>query len=425
MNKTILVVVTGLLMAGCNKDDMRQSYVTIKGKIPAAGTTKSQALNTYNSLSLNDAKKILVFNGLDDEGTLLSCSLVDITDGSFTASADMGNAAALVFLDADNKYIGTLSTQGLNLLPLGKLTDGEDTTIDLSSLSLSGNYVLPSYNPFGNEIVISEDEINILKEIDGFFGSLAKNIDADNDGILDMLNDKQIYIRTQFQFIAGRYGLNNNPPVISDSALNFINYNFFVFGGKGFTSPGSISLSGPQGSPYSDIGRQFFSTALNGCGFGSCFWREAFVGSGSPTGIGLLPFKSGTYTVTIDNIAYTLDYSLIDLRYNLLFVLPTLHTNSDGKLVSLSLEYRLPDNTIIDNPENILTDVGIQLTGENLNYDSPHLTNQPAETLASNRVHGLFSVDLDSPVDISKLHHVTLTYNDLLGNTYMLEYRNN
>lgn len=421
MKNVMLPIVICVLVMSCNKDNDGTRGVIIKGKI--SGSTKSQMSKSNSSLSLNDARKVLVFNGLDIEGTLLSTSFVDIVNGSFSAGAEMGKAAGLVFLDANNQYIGTLSTRGLNLLPLGKLADGENTTIDLSSLSLSGNYVVPSHDPFGNEIIITEAEIKILKEIDGFFESLAKNTDADNDGITDILNDRQIYIRTQFQLIAGKYNL-NSPAEISENATNNINHTFFVFGGKGFVSPNSISLSGPLDSPYNDIKNQFFTTELNGCGFGSGFWRESYSPGSTPTGIVLLPFKSGIYTVMLDNQAYTLNYSTIDLTYNLLFIVPTLHTSSDGKLTSISLEYRLPDNTVIDNPENILTSVGIQLTGENFNYDTPSLSNKPASQLGSHSVSGLYSYKLPSPLDISKLHHISLTYTDLLGNIYMLLYQN-
>lgn len=93
-------------------------------------------------------------------------------------------------------------------------------------------------------------------------------------------------------------------------------------------------------------------------------------------------------------------------------------------LVSITIEYRLPDNSILPNPENILKGVGIQLTGESLNYDTPHLSNLPAKQLGSNAVHGLYSYTLPAPLDISKLHHVSIAYSDILGNMYMLLFRN-
>jgi len=166
--------------------------------------------------------------------------------------------------------------------------NGENTSIDLADLTLVGNSIIPSHDPFGNEIIISEAEITRLKEIDGFFESLAKNIDA---------------------------------------------------------------------------------------------------------------------------------------RQNLLFVLPTLHTNSQGQLVSISLEYKLPDGTSID-PVNILTDIMIQLNDDSGNqyYYSPWLKNENAGIEECNCVNGLFSYTLDKPVDISHLIKITIPYNDLLGNTYFINW---
>jgi len=423
MRKIILYALICILVISCNKGNDGKTGVIIKGNIPAGGAAKNQLSKSGKSLSLGDAKKVMYFNGLDDEGTLLNTKLVDIVNGSFSVSSYLGSVAALVFLDADNQYIGTLSNRGLNVLPLGKLNGGENTTIDLSSLTLLGNDVLPSYDPFGKEIIISDTEIEMLKELDGFFESLAKNIDANNDGKLDIIDNKQIYIRTQFQLRAGMYGLNGVPAEISDHSLDYVNHTFFVFGGKGFISPETISLSGPAEAPYNDIIMQFFTNDLHGCGFGSGFWRETFIPEALPVGSVLLPFKSGTYSVVLDGDPYTMTYSTIDLTYNLLYVLPTLHTNSSGKLTSINFEYILPDKTIVDNPENILNGIGFQLTGENLNYTGPNLSIKPADKLGSGSEHGIYSYTFPTPLDISALHHVTISYTDVLGNIYMFLYQ--
>jgi hypothetical protein len=43
--------------------------------------------------------------------------------------------------------------------------------------------VIPSHDPLGNEIIISEAEINSLNLISGFFETIARNIDTNNDGL--------------------------------------------------------------------------------------------------------------------------------------------------------------------------------------------------------------------------------------------------
>lgn len=406
MRKMILVLAIIMVVVSCNKEDndSKSSGIVIKGNI-SSNNLKSAGLKSTDSLSLTDAKKVFIVN--INNGQLRS-KFIDIINGSFADTAEIGVATALVFLDANNNFIGTLSNQGLNLLPLNNLTDGVNTIIDLADLTLVGNSIIPSHDPFGNEIIITDAEVERLKEIDGFFESLAKNIDADNDNILDVLNDKQLFIKTRFGVQANHWGLNESPPLLSD--IDTVNnaYAIELQGASGFSRPNSIVLSGPVDDPYNDI----ITHVINGNG------NNGFYSVILRTG-GL--FKKGTYTVNIDGNNYTLDYSNIDSKKNQLYVLPTLHTNSQGQLVSISLEYKLPDGTSID-PVNIITDVMIQLNDDSGNqyYNSPWLKNENASIEGCNCVNGLFSYTPDIPIDISHLIKITIAYNDLLGNTYFI-----
>ena len=395
------------LIASCNKDDNPISPgIIIKGNIPD-NSLKSSGLKSTNALSLSDAKKVFVIN--IDNGHLKS-KFIDIINGSFTEISKIGLTTSLVFLNANNEYIGTLSNRGLNLLPLSNLSDGENTIIDLADLTLIGNSVIPTHDPLGNEIIITDAEINRLKDLDGFFESLAKNIDADNNNILDVLDNKQLFIKTRFWIQANHWGLNSSPPLISDIDTNNLGSQIELIGAKGFSRPNTIVLSGPIDDPYYDISTQFINgDATNG-----------FYSGISRTG-GL--FKKGTYAVNIDGNNYTLDYSNIDARQNLLFVFPTLHTNSQGQLVSISLEYTLPDGSSID-PVNIITDVMIQLNDDSGNqyYNSPWLKNENAGIDGCDCVRGLFSYTLETPLDISQLKNITIPYNDLVGNTYFIKW---
>jgi hypothetical protein len=408
MRNLILLFAVLFIIAGCKKDkNSNGPGILIKGKISQSTGMKSTGAKSLNTIPLSDAKKVFVVNL--DNGQLRS-EFIDITDGSFTASAQIGIAAALVFLNADNKYIGTLSPRGLNILPLSKLTEGENTSINLADLTLAGTSVIPSHDPFGNEIIISDDEINRLKEIDGFFETLAKNIDADNNNILDVLSDKQLFIKTRFWVQAYHWGLNNTAPLISDIDINSLGYQMELDGGKGFSRPNSIVVSGPVGSPYNDIATQF----INGNGM------DGFYSGISRTG-GL--FKKGTYSINIDGYNCTLDYSNTDASLNQLFVLPTLHTNSDGKVVSISLEYKLPNGSPID-PINILTDLMIQFVDDTQNqyFNSPWIVNANTGVHRSNVVEGVYTYIPDTPIDISHLMKITIPYNDLLGNTYFINW---
>lgn len=407
MKKIIFLIIVVIVFTNCkknnnnnddnNNNNNNSSGIVIKGHISAKKSKGSD--------SLSEARKVLVINVLIGK---LSSRFVDIVNGSFIDSTQMGIATALVFLDDQNKYIGTLSSRGLNLLPLCNLTNGENTIIDLSDLTLIGNSVIPAHDPLGNEIIITQAEINSLKVISGFFESLAKNIDTDNDNILDVFSYKQLFIKTRINFSGGKWGLNDSLPVLHDSLQG---YQLEIDGDKGFSLPGSIVLSGPVGNPYPNI-----SMICNNPGgnndFYAVFGRQNF-----------LPFESGTYTITIDGTVHTMDYSFIDPQINLLYVLPTLHTNSDGKLVTITMEYKLPNGDSID-PINILTDVMVQFTDNSGNqfYTTPRLINANANIQGCDCIKGLYSYTLATPLDISSLRTVSVGYGDLLGNSYSINW---
>jgi hypothetical protein len=382
------------------------SGIVIKGHIAKQSTVNKST----NALSLADAAKVLVFSR--DYSTL-----TDIVNGSFSVSGQISSSIALIFLDATNHYIGNLSPQGLNMLPLGNLKNGENTQIDLSTLTMVGTNIIPAHDPLGNEIIISPSEINSLKAIGQYYQSIAKNIDADNDGIPDILSNKQLVISTLFARYTGHWGINNTPPVVLDDAHTYTNYSIEIQGGSAQSfANGNIVLSGPSLIPYNDISTWWSQINTGGSiGFMATFNRQTSAPTSAPWGTSFQPFKMGTYTVTLDGTKkYTLDYSNIDAQYNLVIVSPTLHTNSDGKVTSITFEYKLPNGTTI-NPASMLTNVMVQCTDKQMTqfYNSPKLT------VAS----GLMTLTPSSPIDISTLTGIDVWYDDLLGNQYNIIWR--
>lgn len=406
-----------MLLNSCGKDNsnnVEKSGIVIKGKISAGVSGISAGLKSGNEYSLADAKKVLVFSKN-------YYSLTDIVDNSFSVTGQIGSGVALIFLTSDNKFIGNLSSQGLNMLPLGNLSNGENTSIDLSTLTLSGTSVIPSHDPLGNEILISETEINCLKAVGSYYEAIARNIDADNDGNPDVLTNRQIVIYTMFGISAGKMGLNNAAPIPTDSAHYYVNTMIEIGGGSALSFSGdNINFSGPAEDPYSDIKLWGYMKAPQ-CGgdraFISSFCRETSAQEGAPWGSAFLPFKEGTYTLQLDGSqSFSLHYSNIDLKYNLVIVMPTLHTNSEGKLSSITFDYQLPGGTVI-NPASMMTNVMVQLfdNQRNMLYVNDH------NKLTSST--GFTDLTLETPLDISNLHHMDLWYDDLLGNQYDIIWR--
>lgn len=405
--RSLLFAAAMLLLISCNKDDESiKSEIIIKGTLPTA-QAKSTGVTADEPASLSDAKKVLVYSKDYYQ-------LYDITDGKFSVNGRMGSGVALIFLNAENKYIGNLSTQGLNILPLCNLKDGENTTIDLSTLALSGANVIPSHDPLGKEIIISTSEINCLKVMGTFYQSIAENIDTDNDGVPDILTNEQLFTTTLFARYSGQWGMNQEAPVLSDESNTYINYSMIINGGIGLSATnGNMTLTGPAGNPYPAI--TTWGTYTTDEGFESSFVVQAQAPDGAPWGTAFLPFQQGTYTLTLhDNSTHALDYSNLDANVNLTIICPTLHTDGNGKLTSITLEYKLPDGTLI-NPESIISDVTIQYVDSQYNkfIDDSHL----------NPETGFTEVNFSPAVDISILTQIDIWYDDILGNKYDIIWR--
>jgi len=411
-----MLVIISLLVFSCKKDNSDPGKtdnqggnqgIVIKGKIPVTAAFNNNILKSGNPLTLSDAKKVLVFSGN-------AYTLADIVNGSFSAGAEMGTATALVFLDANNKYIGNLLAGGLNVLPLDSLKNGKNTTIDLTTLTLSGTSVIPAHNPLGDEIIISQAEINCLKGAGGYFESLSKNIDANNDGVPDILSNKQINVFTLYAISVGKWGINNTAPTIASIDNFYINYTLNIMGGSGLTvTDGNIVLSGPTGNVYNDILLHWYSMSPNtNSRFIATFKRVTQAPANAPWGSSFLPFMAGSYTLILDgNQLYTFNYTNIGVQTNLLLVIPTLHTNGDGKLTSITFTYKLPNGSTV-NPSSILTDVSIQLNDPNHVF----LFDGSNDRLTSKTGYGTYT--FKTPVDISSLWQVDIFYTDILGNQY-------
>lgn len=414
MKNVIVLVIISLLVFSCKKNNNDQGNpdnpngnqnqgIVIKGKIAVTAAVSSNNLKSGSTLTLADAKKVLIYSGA-------SYTLVDIVNGSFTGGAESGSATALVFLDANNKYIGNLFAGGLYVLPLDSLKNGKNTTIDLTTLTLSGTSVIPAHNPLGDEIVITAAEINCLKAVSGYYESLSKNIDANNDGVPDIIANKQINIYTMFAICVGKWGINSTLPTIRNIDNCYINYTLHFRGGNGLDVSGrSFALSGPEGVAYSDI--ELHDFIINDT-FLATFKRVTPAPVDAPWGSTFLPFKAGTYTLTLNGSqTYTLTYSNIGAKSNLLLVIPTIHTNSDGKMTSVSFDYKLPNGSTV-NPSTILTDVSMQLFDSNRAY----VFDGSRDRLTSKTGYGTYT--FKTPVDISTLWQMDIFYNDILGNQY-------
>ncbi len=408
MKNLLLLLCLTIIIAGCSKDNNPETTtnIVIKGMIGSSGSMKSSTLKSANSFALSDARKVLVFNSN-------SYSVFNITNGSFSAQAPSGTACALSFLTADNHFIGSLQAGGLNVLPLVSLKEGDNTVIDLSNLTLEGTNVIPENNPLGNEIELNAEEIEWYREIGGYFESISKNIDVDNDGVIDILSKKYLRVSSSFTVNAGTYGINDLEPQIFDTSNINISYAMrFSYGSNLLpANPQSAVLSGPNDDPYNDISMSGYDTADRGF---LAFFHRVGEGQYSP------PFRKGEYTMTVNGTGYTINYVTVCPKIYLIFAEPTVHTNSNGDITSVSVNYKRFDDSSV-NPDNFIYLIQLQLAANNqqINMGASLYSGQDQSKMDK------YNFVLPTPMSSTTQFYICAYYQDLLGNEYNIIWEKN
>jgi len=405
--KLKIAIILAFAITGCNKDGGSDSEQQSKGRILIKGTISSQTKSTDNvtaGSSLSDATKVLVFNSNSYE-------VFNIKDGSFAAKAASGTAVAISFLDENNGFIGCLQAGGINVLPLVSLLDGDSTVIDLSTLTLEGTTVIPANNPLGNEIGLLEKEIDWYRQIGAYYESISKNIDVDNDGIIDILSHRDLRVSSSFALNAGKMGINDTPPLMNDTSDISIGYSVRVACGGSIlpSSPEAAVLSGPTDEPYTDISQYRYATADNG--FLAFYSRP---GSFTETP----PFRKGEYTMTINGNPYTINYATVCPFICLIFTTPTIHTNENNEITSVSLDYLQFDGSPV-NPDNFIYLVQVQImAGDDTENLGASLYSDEDPTQAEK-----YNFETENPIPYGSLFQIGIYYQDLLGNEYNILWR--
>lgn len=402
----ILLFVCFSILISCNKDKGESNGIIIKG------TLSSSTPNLKSTNTLANAKKIMVFNSSG------GYELFNIEDSSFAARAMQGSAVGLVFLDANNNFIGCLQAGGLNVMPLVSLKDGDKTVIDLQTLTLDGTNVIPSNNPIGKDILLNPQEIERYRQFGAFFKTLSQNIDADGDGKADLIDKKALYVSTMYDIYCGMWGLNNTAPQLIDTSLLLVNYSLRIWGEKAIIPVNTeVTLSGPEGSPYNNIQRFHYSPAPDG--FITFFHRPIPAPNGYPFGSMFLPFDNGKYTLNLDNKTYSLFYSKVDAKYYFVLAIPTVHTNSNNEITSISIEYKDMNGATI-NPENFVYQTSINLKNGGFSLEQIGALWESPGAKTNTELYNFVS---HHKIKETELTAVDVSYLDLVGNSYSISFR--
>ena len=403
MKTFIKLLTVCLLFTSCGLFDS-QKMIAIKGQLSGPSKVNGQKVKSTVP-TLAEATKVLVFYGN-------TYSLTNITNGSFTTEAPEGSASCLVFLDANNRFIGNLFAGGINVLPLVNM--GDASSIDLSTLTLEGTRVIPANDPIGSTIQLTAQELDFLNNVGVYYQTLAKNIDMDNDGSPDIINGDQIRINSVINMRAGTFGTDTKAVQMLLQTSFVVNTALRIAGDikmfdKNFTSV----FSGPAGAPYTDIQTSWSTQAQDE-------FIVMFSRMDQPGGLGQYPsrpFADGVYSFQLNkNQLYTFNFSIINMQNNLMIIKPTIHMDKNTNISKISYEFVFPDGTTA-NPRNLIQGyIRTQINGSNGTqlYEGHHLYG----TFSAGENYDYYNETIGTKIKLSDVSQCNFAFIDILGNEY-------
>ena len=409
MKTLIRLLIACVLFTSCDGFSLFQKKITIKGKISTSSKSSAQRAKS-STPTLADAAKVLVFYGNEYD-------LVNISSGSFTSQAPAGSAACLVFLDANNKFIGNLFAGGINVLPLVNM--GNTSSIDLSTLTLDGTRVIPANDPIGSTIQLTSQELDFLTNVGAYYQTLSKNIDMDNDNSPDIIDGDQIRVNTIINMRVGSFGTDSKQLVMVTPDKFVVNTNLRIAGGikmwdKNFT----VSLASPVLQSTINLSQaQDTNPGLGITEFIYILHQNAPQGSQNPLDGQLLPFPDGVYTFQLNkDRQYTFNFANINMQNYMMIIKPIVHTDKDGYITKISYEFVFPDGTTA-NPRNLIQGyIRTQIGDHSYNqlYEGHHLYG----TFSAGENYDYYNEAIGTKIKLSDVTQCNFAFIDILGNEY-------
>jgi hypothetical protein len=409
------IVVALTTISSCkkdNNDDLGDGEDDIMG-IPVMIT------GTVNSTA-TQAEKVLAISSTD------SYKMVSITNNNFSIELDNGKPWGLIFLSGAEQPLGFLSLgNGIESLPLPFMMPATDT-INLQTITRSGNIFTPSYNPIGNEIVMTNEQKEATASMDDYFASLLKNPDVNNNGQIDVLEGKFYKLEAIYFIKPGRFQGSGLTPTYGSSKL-IEGYRLFVTV-KDKNLPEAVYFSGPAGSPLSNTSSEGVMKFNDHSVYNTPYLYN-LIDTSSYIPVG------GVYTIRIGGS--TLTFDLPDQEYvknNVVYPWPTLTLNGNGTMNKIDWVYQMPSGTSNTNLYSLMRGMQIQIDGKGnkcsssnqLNdrlYDSPKLTpGVVSHTLSCQNI--AWGSGTPDPM-LDKVNRVMMTYEDHYDASYVVMYERN
>jgi hypothetical protein len=329
----------------------------------------------------------------------------NVVNNAFSIKLERGNPVGLIFLGSSNQFLGYLTLQnGIESLPVKRIKSNV-ATVDLGTLSSSGQIVEPGHNPVGDEIPLTDDERDALAQYGGLFSAIVKNPDVDGNEVVDLLEGKTYFMELTYNFVGGAFSGNPTPTV--NTRLE--RYQIHTFSNTS-SCPDSVTMTGPIGSPLAN------PTTLARVQVGSyCTHRYL---SPLSSGNDLDMPKQGDYRVDFPGETLTFQVpNQVHILTKAVAIVPTVTLDSNGKIQKISWSYRPADGSNKNlNPEHLITQ--IQITLADLQFSANGLYNSQLITSTNTT-----EIDLSGEgLYWNQVGCVNTSYHDVYGNGYTFKW---
>jgi hypothetical protein len=383
-----------------------------EGTIKISGTLPAQTISFATKLlsifmpsayafSITDVSKVIVFSRSGYYHT------ADVVNGSFSVDATLNEPVILVFAGVTNNYLGYYELpNGLGSIPLVSVKSGV-STIDLGSLSIASQVVTSSNNPLDQTDLDNNAKATITKT-GQFFASMAKNIDADGNSIVDVLEKK--YYRIQPLFFVDTQSFDQQGQLTGSAPSQLVNSYKIAFDFSENGSAEGISSVIFNGGGLSNA----VSTQSNTYATRTTFFSP-LISSNS--------FPQDNYTVGVGGKTLTFNLpAQSTLDDGVLLPVPSLTIDSNGLLTKISiLSFTNKLGQTIANPKALISsNLQIQIDGSGTacgNYPQPGRMFNSSDLSKSTD----FSVTPGcASLTMNKIDRIYFVYNDLFGNQYIV-----
>lgn len=399
----------------------KRNDLTIKGNFTGAGSSSIRKFGAGETITKIAVVTYRFFRVTDVSGSDFSVPIM---------SNEIGKPIGLVFINDLNKVAGCLqmvtsSTDTLNLLPLTKVQDGV-TQIDLQKISFStdtaGNIAVPEYDPVGEnkEIPLTQDEKLLAAKITKVFGSILKDSDINDNGVVDYLENMSAVLGFSYSVRAGQVQAGTTDGDYTVTTSTELSLDIFKTYVKIFPDriDNDLPITFPAGYTWNHGGHAGGPMCMD----------NGTTNSAGPGG-GTMPPIDGDYVVDATSLGHgTLTFHVTgqqDAIDSILLIKPTFHV-SGGKLKKITWIWKAYNNQAGDDidssafVDNILIQIG-DGTFKSYNNDGTGYFAWAGTTInGTEKEHVIGVNNLDWAADCINLG---FSYDDKFGNRVGVNYK--